>query len=141
MSFLLRLLLGLLFTATGLAKLLDNRGFAHVIASYRLGFPDPVLLPLGLCIAFVELWIGVNLLRSHRLRGSLWGSLLMHVGYGTLAAITVSRGIALGNCGCFGVFLARPLRWTTVLEDGLLAALSALALWLLPVVRRSAARR
>ncbi|MCA1674941.1 MAG: hypothetical protein LC799_23050 [Actinobacteria bacterium] len=31
----LRLFLGLLFTATGLAKLLDNRGFAQVIASYQ----------------------------------------------------------------------------------------------------------
>jgi hypothetical protein len=47
----LRLFLGLLFIATGLAKLLDNRGFAQVIASYQLGLPGLFLLPLGLCIA------------------------------------------------------------------------------------------
>ena len=45
----LRLFLGLLFTATGLAKLLDNRGFAEVIASYQLGLPGLLLLPLGRC--------------------------------------------------------------------------------------------
>jgi hypothetical protein len=47
---LLRLFLGLLFTVTGLAKLLDNRSFAQVIASYQLGLPGLFLLPLGLCI-------------------------------------------------------------------------------------------
>ncbi len=129
----LRLFLGLLFTATGLAKLLDNRGFAQVIASYQLGLPG--LLPLGLCISLAEVWIGTNLLRAQRVRLSLWGTLLFQVGYGALAAMTLRRGIVLDNCGCFGVFLARPLRWTTVLEDAVLAAISAFCLW------RSAAGR
>ncbi len=135
-SLLLRVLLGLLFTATGLAKLLDNRGFARAIASYRLGLPDPVLLPLGLCISLAELWIGANILCGHRLRFSLWATLFIQIGYGALAAITLARGIALDNCGCFGVFLARPLRFTTVLEDMLLAAASALALRFLPSARK-----
>ncbi|MGH8479850.1 MAG: MauE/DoxX family redox-associated membrane protein [Gammaproteobacteria bacterium] len=123
----LRLFLGLVFTATGLAKLLDNRGFAQVIASYQLGLPG--LLPLGLCIALAEVWIGTNLLRAQRVRLCLWGALLFQVGYGTLAVMTLRRGIALDNCGCFGVFLARPLRWTMVLEDAVLAAISVLCLW------------
>jgi hypothetical protein len=46
--------------ATGLAKLLDNRGFAQVIASYQLGLPGLFLLPLGLCISLAEVWIGTN---------------------------------------------------------------------------------
>jgi hypothetical protein len=50
-SFFLRFCLGLWFTATGLAKLLDNRGFAQVIASYQLGLPGLFLLPLGLCVS------------------------------------------------------------------------------------------
>ncbi len=37
-----------LAAATGLAKLLDNRSFARVIASYQLGLPGLFLLPLGL---------------------------------------------------------------------------------------------
>ncbi|MGH8577590.1 MAG: MauE/DoxX family redox-associated membrane protein, partial [Gammaproteobacteria bacterium] len=88
MSF-LRLFLGLLFTATGLAKLLDNRGFVQAIASYQLGLPGHFLLPLGLCIALAEVWIGTNLLRAQRVRLSLWGTLLFQVGYGALAAMTL----------------------------------------------------
>jgi uncharacterized membrane protein YphA (DoxX/SURF4 family) len=125
-----RLFLGLLFTATGLGKLLDNRGFAQVIASYELGLPGPALLPLGLFIALAELGIGANLLRGHRLRSNLWATLVFHLGYAGLAAITLWRGIALDNCGCFGVFLARPLSWGTVAEDCGLAAVSAFAIWL-----------
>jgi len=45
----LRLFLRLLFIATGLAKLLDNHGFAEVIASYQLGLSGLLLLPLGRC--------------------------------------------------------------------------------------------
>lgn len=136
----LRLFLGLLFTVTGLAKLLDNRGFAQVIASYQLGLPGLILLPFGLCISLAEVWIGTNLLRARRVRLCLWGTLLFQVGYGALAAMTLGRGIALDNCGCFGVFLARPLRWTTVLEDAVLAAISALCLWRSPP-GRAAPRR
>jgi hypothetical protein len=42
--------------------------------------------------------------------------------------------LKLSNCGCFGVFLARPLDWGTVVEDGVMAALSAA---LLLLARRS----
>jgi hypothetical protein len=119
-----------LFTATGLAKLLDNRGFAQVIASYQPGLPDPALLALGLLISLAELGIGANLLRGHRLRSNLWATLVFHLGYAALAAITLWRGIMIDNCGCFGVFLARPLSWGTVVEDCALAAVSALAVWL-----------
>ena len=135
----LRLFLGL-FTATGLAKLLDNRGFAQVIASYQLGLPG--LCPVAARSLHLarQVWIGTNLLRARRVRPSLWGTLLFQAGYGALAAMTLRRGIALDNCGCFGVFLARPLRWTTVLEDAALAAISALCLWRSPP-GRAAPRR
>jgi hypothetical protein len=90
--------------------------------------------------SLAEVWIGTNLLRARRVRLSLRGTLLFQVGYGALAAMTLRRGIALDNCGCFGVFLARPLRWTTVLEDAALAAISALCLWRSPP-GRAAPRR
>ena len=137
----LRLFLGLLFTATGLGKLLDNRGFAQVIASYQLGLPGLFLLPLGLCISLAEVWIGTNLLRAERVRLCLWGTLLFQVGYGALAAMTLRRGIALDNCGCFGVFLGRArCDGRRVLEDAVLAAISALCLWRSPP-KRAAPRR
>ena len=39
-----------------------------------------------------------------------------------ILTLELLRGVKLANCGCFGVFLARPLRWTSPLEDlGLVA--------------------
>ncbi len=125
-----RYFLGLLFVATGLGKLLDNRGFAQVIASYQFGLPDTLLLPLALAISLTEFAIGLNILLGRSLPQNILATLYFHLGYTSLAVTTLLRGITLTNCGCFGVFLARPLRWTTVPEDVMLAAIS-LVCWLL----------
>lgn len=125
-----RYFLGILFVATAIGKLLDNRGFADVIANYRLGIPGTALLAVALTISLLELIIGINILRGRALRLNVFATLVFHLGYASLAFITLQRGITLTNCGCFGVFLARPLRWATVAEDLVLAAVS-LACWLL----------
>jgi uncharacterized membrane protein YphA (DoxX/SURF4 family) len=125
-----RYFLGLLFVATGLGKLLDNRGFAQVLDSYQLGIPDAVLLPLGLSISLLELLIGLNILRGRALSVNVLATLVFHLTYAALALITLQRGIPLTNCGCFGVFFARPLMRSTVIEDLILAAIS-LVCWLL----------
>ena len=50
-----------------------------------------------------------------------------NLAYAALLSVTLARGLDLKNCGCFGVFLARPLRWFSPLEDLVFAGLS----WLL----------
>jgi uncharacterized membrane protein YphA (DoxX/SURF4 family) len=125
-----RYFLGLLFVSTAIGKLLDNRGFAHVIDTYQLGIPDTALVGLALSISLLELLIGINILRGRSLRMNILATLGFHLGYASLAFVTLLRGIALSNCGCFGVFLARSLKWSTVGED-LLLALISLVCWLL----------
>jgi hypothetical protein len=44
-----------------------------------------------------------------------------------LAAQAFARGLVLDNCGCFGTYLAQPLRWYVLVED----ALMQLYAWLL----------
>ncbi len=125
-----RYFLGLLFIATAIGKLLDNRGFAQVINSYQLGIPDFALLGVALTFSLLELIIGLNILYGRKFSKSILATLAFHLGYATLAFTTLLRGIALTNCGCFGVFLARSLRWSTVIEDLVLATIS-LVCWLL----------
>ncbi|MGH8592772.1 MAG: MauE/DoxX family redox-associated membrane protein [Gammaproteobacteria bacterium] len=127
----IRSLLGALFLATGIAKLLDNRGFAQVIATYELSIPEPGLLPLALGVSLLELAVGMNILRGRRLKQNVLATLVFHIGYTALAAATLVRGLPIENCGCFGVFLARPLRWSTVGEDLALTAVSAVGVFLL----------
>lgn len=121
--YLLRWALGLLFIATAIGKLLDNRGFADVLQNYRL-FPTLILLPLGLLLSLSELILGIELIRQPKPFWPSWGIFLMNLGYAVLAAVTNLRGLNLNNCGCFGVFWARPMTWNTVTEDIILTAVS-----------------
>lgn len=43
-------------------------------------------------------------------------------------SVTLWRGLAIANCGCFGVFLARPLTAQTVVEDVVMLGMSLLVL-------------
>ena len=112
-----------LFLLTAVGKLLDNRGFAEVLANYRL-FPSSGLLPLAMTISLAELHLGWHLLRRANLTIFPQIVLVINCGYFAMAGLTLYRGIPLSNCGCFGVFLARPLTVNTLYEDGVLVALS-----------------
>ena len=51
----------------------------------------------------------------------------LHVFFIGWAGTALLRGLEIPNCGCFGVFLARPLTAQTIAEDLVMAAL---CLWL-----------
>ena len=124
----IRYFLGVLFMATGIGKLL-------VIATYQLAIPEDLLLLLALSIALLEFTIALNLLRGRRLQSNVLATLCLHIAYTALAVTTLLRGILIENCGCFGAFLARPLRWSSVAEDVTLTAVGALGLALLRAVK------
>jgi hypothetical protein len=123
----LRLFIALILLATAAGKLLEVRGFAGVLASYD-AFPAGLLLPMAAGIPLAELLLGAWLLSGRRLAGAAVASIAMHSLYAAWSAVSVLRGLELSNCGCFGVFLARPLNWLTVAEDLVMVALS---IWLL----------
>ncbi len=129
----LRYLFILLMLTTSIGKLLDNRGFAEVIKTYQL-IPIPIELPLGLAFSLMELALGLCLIRSFRLKECAWALIGLHIGYTLLAVLTLTRGIEILNCGCFGIFWARPLTLVTVFEDLVLLGLS---FWFYFLVRRS----
>jgi uncharacterized membrane protein YphA (DoxX/SURF4 family) len=119
----LRIFFALLFLTTALGKLLDNRGFAEVLRTYQL-FPDKGLLAFALSISLVELLLGVILLLNRKIKICSLSVLGINCGYLLLAVVTNLRGLKLENCGCFGVFLARPMTWETVVEDAVIVFLS-----------------
>lgn len=118
----LQVTLGLLFLATAVGKLLDNRGFAEVLGTYRL-LPPATLLVMGLTISLAELAFGLAVFVRPFWAGV--GMLAMNAGYTLLAIVTNLRGLKLENCGCFGVFWGRPMTWGTVVEDAVLTAVTA----------------
>ena len=122
-----RVFVGAVLLATGLGKVLDIPGFAQVVASYELlpAFGNSLV---AFVLPFVELATGLALVLD---RGTVVAARVAVGLHAMLVGVVLSalgRGLVIENCGCFGVFLARPLGPSTLVEDLVMLALSALAL-------------
>ncbi len=115
----------LLLAAIG--KLLDLPGYYNVMEGYRL-FPTWSLWPIVIAMPLIELLIALMLFANKRVQQAAWGSVILHAAFAIVLVIELIRGIDLQNCGCFGVFLSRPLSWATPLEDVFMIVLSYLIL-------------
>ena len=128
MKHLPRWFVGLVLVATGTGKALDIPGFVHVLAAYDL-------LPLwgnvffAYSLPFVELSTGLCLLTQRWLRPAAWIAVGLHAMLLSAVGVTLRRGLTIANCGCFGVFLARPLTGQTAAEDAGMLGMSLLVLW------------
>lgn len=124
-----RRIAGLLLLAMGAAQLSDLGGFVDVLKHYEVGgavagWVLAVLLVAG------ELSAGILLLAgsagAHRV-GAI-AAVIVAAGWSALGLQAFLRGLALENCGCFGVHLAQPLRWWVLVEDLELLLLSIFVL-------------
>jgi uncharacterized membrane protein YphA (DoxX/SURF4 family) len=125
MKLVLRLIIGLVLTAASVAKLLNMTGFVAVLHSYGV-FPGVFYWPAAIAITVSELLIGSWLIWGKQLRKAAFSSLALHIIYACFAGIILLRDTPIINCGCFGTYLVRPLSWTTVGENLVLAAMSFL---------------
>ncbi len=124
----MRLFLGLsrlfflaLMLASAVGKLFDMPGFYQVVASYEL-LPDGLVVPAAWALTLTELAVGLGLMVPF-----LWVRVasalpLLHLFYLMGLASAYMRGLALQNCGCFGVYWPRPLTEYSLLEDLILLA-------------------
>jgi methylamine utilization protein MauE len=121
--------LGGLFTAMAAFQLVDLPGFVGVLETFQLGGPE-MAWTLAVLLLAGELVSGLWLLVVPRHRPFLPAVIfaLTSVLWSALAAQAFGRGLALDNCGCFGVYLAQPLRWWVLLQDAALLGYSALLL-------------
>jgi Methylamine utilisation protein MauE len=121
----LRLALAAINLGAALGKALDLPGFVRVLKTYQL-FPVWSLWPMAILAVLVEGTLGVWLLTGRRLVVAAALSAFVSAMYGIVLSITLARGLELSNCGCFGVFLPRPLRWFSPVEDGVMVLASLL---------------
>ena len=119
-------LLAAVLLATGLGKALDVPGFATVLAAYRL-LPAGSESFVALGVTLAELGLAAALLHRPWRRAAAGGAILLFLANAAVLSLTLLRGVELANCGCFGVFWARPLRPWTPLEDLALAGLAMIA--------------
>lgn len=122
------LLLGM---AAGQAS--DLGGFVDIISTYRVGGgPVAAILAVGLVAAETAAGLGLLARGSARRSAAAATAAVVAVVWTGLAAQAFGRGLAIDNCGCFGVHLGQELRWWVLLED---VELVLLGLW----VRRQTA--
>ena len=126
-AILARWLLAAILLATGAAKAADVVGFAAIVGAYGV-LPEAFSLPAAAGLTAVELGLSAWLASGVRLRLAAGATLGLHLAYAGWTGAALWRGLRLSNCGCFGVFLARPLGPGTVIEDLVLAAVSLVAL-------------
>jgi hypothetical protein len=124
--------LGTWCLVTGVGKLLDLPSYVQLLRSYD-GLPEPVLRPLALVLPLVELKVANWLLGGRRVRWGAAASTCLHVFYIAWTTAAMIRHLSILNCGGFGVFLARPLGWNTVIEYAFLFASSAALFKLAPL--------
>jgi len=119
-----RIFLGLIILGGAIGKLLDISGFGDVIGTYDLGLSPGVRIVIAILVIAFELVLGIWLLSGKNISAAALAALVMNTGYFLLLTTSLLRGLELNNCGCFGVFLARPLTWYSPLEDLILMAFS-----------------
>ncbi len=121
-----RYFVGFILIATGIGKALDMAGFVIVIEAYRL-VPHRVAVALAYLLPFIELGTGFFLVIRRYLLSAASLAVGLHVVLISAVVITLTRGIPVDNCGCFGVFFARPLSYTTLIEELVMLAMSGWA--------------
>ena len=121
-----RLILAAVFAVAGLAKLFDRAGSRKAIVDF--GLPQSLAVPLGTLLPLAELAVAVALLP---VATAWWGAL----GAGALLLLFIA-GIAFNlargrqpDCHCFGQIHSAPAGWSTLVRNGLLAAVAGFIVW------------
>jgi Methylamine utilisation protein MauE len=117
----------LLLAASAIGKLADMPGFYAVIKSYLL-LPEALIPISAWALAIFELALAMWLATGKRMFVAAPIVIALHFVYLAWLMIALARGLDIPNCGCFGVYWARPLSWFTLLEDLVLLAL-ATVMW------------
>lgn len=120
----LRYFIALVLLSTAIGKLLDIQGFAAAIETYQI-FSGWITAPLGLSIALIELALAIWLFSGRNMKLAAVAAIVLHLGFIVWLFIAMGRGLDIPNCGCYGVFWARPLDWITIVEDLVLLAASS----------------
>ena len=124
-------ILAVIFVVAAVPKLIDPGSFANDLLNYRL-LPENLVGLVALFVPALELVIAAALLWPRYQRGAALVSLVLLVGFAAAMAQARIRGIDL-SCGCFGAAFESKVSWLTVARSMLLAAMSAVPLFMPPL--------
>lgn len=121
---LVRLILGAIFLASGVGKLLEPAGqFAHILEAYRL-VPELVIPLIATWLPWVELLLGAYLVSGFETRWAGSASAFLFVVFSAAIATNLAIGAPLEECGCFGALLKKEGATLALVGDLLMMGLS-----------------
>ena len=104
-SFISRLILGIVFIFSGFVKGVDPLGstykFTDYFNAFNFGFIEPFALVLAIILAAAEFSIGVSLLFRFRYRTGVW-AVLVFMSFFTIITFILALTNPVSDCGCFG---------------------------------------
>jgi hypothetical protein len=120
------LLYAVLLTGMATGQLASFDAFRRALGGYAVfgdaAWPAVVVLVVELAAA-LGLLASASVPRSIGRAAGLAG-LAVAGFWSVLAAQAFARGLELDNCGCFGAYLAQPLRWWVLVEDAYMLVLA-----------------
>ena len=125
----LRIVFGALYAAMAAGQLASFGQMPAIMTAYRL-VADAGAAALAVALISGELIGGLWLLARPRSRAitPVWVFAMVAVAWALLAVQAFARGLTVTNCGCFGIYLAQPLSWVVLVQDGLLLLYAGLLL-------------
>lgn len=119
-----RLLLGGVFVAAGVPKILDPGAFAVAIRSYELALPEWFVSFSAYALPYAEVLIGLYLVLGLFTKPTAWLTTALMLVFTIALLQGAVRGLDI-NCGCFGVGEESSNLWLAFLRDVGLIALCA----------------
>jgi len=121
----IRILLGLIFIASGIGKLIDSsdaRYLVELLASefyWLIEYANPIVIGTSL----LELLLAVFLIWGKKLKAALWGSLALVSVFTITLGYFYLQGMSIESCGCFGALGIGGGLEATLIRNGILLLL------------------
>lgn len=122
-----RLLLGSIFIAASLDKVIHPEPFARAVYNYRL-LPDVAVNVVALWLPWLELMGGALLVVGVWLRGSILVLTGLLVAFLGALGFNLARGLDVA-CGCFSIRSKDPVTVLTLLRDSLFLIVALYLFW------------
>jgi methylamine dehydrogenase accessory protein MauD len=118
--------LALVFVVAGVTKLADRSGSRRALADF--GVPSSLAAPLGIFLPLAELTVAAALIPSATAWWGALGALALLLLFAAGIGLNLARGHR-PDCHCFGQLHSAPAGQSTLVRNGVLAAVAAFILW------------
>ncbi len=124
-AFIGRWLLGLVFIASALGKIVDPAAFADNVAAYRL-LPVQFVNLFAMVMPWLELLVGLSLINRVGFRSGALLAVILDIVFIGAASSAIARGLDI-ECGCITIARSK-VGWSLIIRDAVLLVLATMVL-------------